>query len=313
MKTLSYFLILICLSAMSCSNAPEQQVIITTPFISALSSGTNATLNGAFFEDASKGYIVGDSGTLITTSDGGFTWNKVSLSTTKSLTCYFVNDGIHYLGGESFIASGNSPSTLASASINKKDDIGRATSFIKVSNKIHCYGGFTVTNSTYGRCLVQNTGTVIWERPQINFNLVGILGKPVVLTDNSVLVPTPIVIDLGPTLMGNVIYRLNSENWEIDTVWKRSGSIGISALSRYSNSSTIVGVGRIKTIYSSNNGNTWQEQPTPNNAILTDIAMISETIGFACGEGGVLLATYDGGQSWSALQSGTTKNLHKRL
>lgn len=309
MKTLSYFLILVCASAMSCSNVSNQPAITLTPQITTLNSGTTTNLNGVFFEDAAKGYIVGDSGTLITTTDGGTTWSKVALSTFKNLNCYFINNSIHFIGGESYFASGSSPTLLTAVTINKKDDIGSAMSFLKVSNMIQCYGYYYMTNSTIGTCLIQNTQNNDWVRPRESYYLQGYLGKPVVLNDSTVLVPTPMSLDLGP--IPSVIYRLNTKTWQSDTALQGSSYIGINALSKYNNSSDIVGVGRKEVVYSTDNGSTWTQQATPNNAVLTDVAMTSETNGYACGDGGVLLTTSDGGQTWSVIQSGTTKNLHR--
>jgi len=65
-------------------------------------SGVSATLNDIYFVDANRGVVVGNSGTLLTTNNGGTQWNKVQLSTTVNLnSVYFVNQETGYVVGNS--------------------------------------------------------------------------------------------------------------------------------------------------------------------------------------------------------------------
>jgi hypothetical protein len=95
MKTISYFLALFCASAISCSNSANQVVILETPIITNLHSGTQTNLNGVFFENNNKGYSVGDSGVVLTTTNGGTDWERVSIGTSVSLGGYYVSNSKH--------------------------------------------------------------------------------------------------------------------------------------------------------------------------------------------------------------------------
>ena len=60
-----------------------------------------SNINKIYFADASNGWLVGDSGTIFETADGGKTWKAVSLSTTADL--YDIKkgpDGSIWITGE---------------------------------------------------------------------------------------------------------------------------------------------------------------------------------------------------------------------
>ena len=48
-------------------------------------SGTTQNLTSIFFTDINNGFIIGNAGTLLKTTDGGTTWNPQSLGTTANL------------------------------------------------------------------------------------------------------------------------------------------------------------------------------------------------------------------------------------
>ena len=64
------------------------------------STGTLYTLNDILFTDLSSGWVVGDMGTLMTTTDG-IIWTPIDLGTTENLLCIeFITDSIGFVGGE---------------------------------------------------------------------------------------------------------------------------------------------------------------------------------------------------------------------
>ncbi|MFL1453970.1 WD40/YVTN/BNR-like repeat-containing protein [Marinobacter sp. GN3S48] len=61
----------------------------------------------------------------------------------------------------------------------------------------------------------------------------------------------------------------------------------------------LVAVGERGTILLSNDeGNTWSQSRVPVSVTLTDVAFVSDDVGFAVGHSGVLLETRDGGETW---------------
>ena len=66
-----------------------------------VSSGVNVSLNSIAFANESDGFIVGDQGTLLASSDGGKTWTKRALSTTADLNAIqFAGNNNVYLVGD---------------------------------------------------------------------------------------------------------------------------------------------------------------------------------------------------------------------
>src|SRR4029453_12020039 len=67
---------------------------------SAVDSGTTNSLRGVYLLDSGVGYSVGDSGTVLKSTDAGMTWNALTSGTTKALyDVYFFNDAEGVGGG----------------------------------------------------------------------------------------------------------------------------------------------------------------------------------------------------------------------
>ena len=62
-------------------------------------------------------------------------------------------------------------------------------------------------------------------------------------------------------------------------------------------------------LHTSDGGQTWQRQENPMKQSLRDIAFFNEKEGWAVGEDGVILQTLDGGVTWKQYASPTTNNL----
>ena len=52
---------------------------------SAAKSGTTNNLNGAYLLDVGIGFVVGDAGTILKTTDAGMTWSPLTSGTTNTL------------------------------------------------------------------------------------------------------------------------------------------------------------------------------------------------------------------------------------
>src|SRR5947207_8303097 len=64
---------------------------------SAANSGTTNNLNGGYLLDSGVGFVVGDAGTVVKTTDAGMTWSPLTSGTTNALhDVYFfdVTQGI---------------------------------------------------------------------------------------------------------------------------------------------------------------------------------------------------------------------------
>ena len=69
---------------------------------SAVNSGTTSSLHGVYLLDSGVAYSVGDSGTILKSTDAGMTWNALTSGTTKALyDIYFFNDAEGVAVGDS--------------------------------------------------------------------------------------------------------------------------------------------------------------------------------------------------------------------
>ena len=65
-------------------------------------SGTTKILNSVYFIDVMTGYVVGDSGLILKTTDGGSNWEVQNSGVTASLkSVFFNNPNIGYIVGDS--------------------------------------------------------------------------------------------------------------------------------------------------------------------------------------------------------------------
>ena len=58
-------------------------------------SGTHVVLDGVAFADAAHGWVVGDNGTILATTDGGLTWSKQQVATRVLLGGVACSDTSH--------------------------------------------------------------------------------------------------------------------------------------------------------------------------------------------------------------------------
>ncbi len=322
MKASLYLLILICWSAMGCGNSTEQQVLTFPPHVSSLNSGTTEHLNGVFFEDAQKGYAVGSSGTLLTTTNGGIDWQKTTIDTSYTLTNYFVHNGIHYVCGVGFIGSGSTSNSIKKKKVDAFVPV--FTNFVASNGQVLCFGGTFALNRIAGYCMQSDATGEKWENPKIQYLWNDYLyhsewyGKAVATEANIVLVPIRRA-DMG--FYG--IYRINTLTWKEDTVltlrpiihrgiipnWTKCELVAMAK----GGSSTVVAVGQYDglLLVSKDNGATWKEHSVADSTSFRDVYMTSGDVGFACGLKGALLYTQDGGITWHSMSSGTTNDLER--
>ncbi|MEP7236032.1 MAG: YCF48-related protein, partial [Ignavibacteriota bacterium] len=58
-------------------------------------SGTSVNLNAVHFGNIARGYVVGDHGTILMTTDGGYTWVQQHCPTTQNLRSIHMSDPFH--------------------------------------------------------------------------------------------------------------------------------------------------------------------------------------------------------------------------
>lgn len=85
MKNLSLFFLVLFLLSLSESIQGQSNWVLQY-------SGTNAILGGVYLPDVNIGYVVGNNGLILKTTNAGFNWNFLNSGTTTNLwDVYFTN------------------------------------------------------------------------------------------------------------------------------------------------------------------------------------------------------------------------------
>ena len=73
---------------------------------SPVDSGTTSNLNGAVLLDSGTGFVVGDTGTILKSTDAGATWTPLTSGTSTTL------HGVYFLDPDEGVAVGDSGTIL---------------------------------------------------------------------------------------------------------------------------------------------------------------------------------------------------------
>jgi len=295
---------------------------------SPVDSGTTSNLNGAHLLDSGTGFVVGDTGTILKSTDAGATWTPLTSGTSTTLHgIYFLdpNEGVAVGDNGTILRTTDGGAAWQSIASGVEDSL-RSVSFNGVNG---ICGGDSQT------ILYSTDSGASWQIGQSGFFGGGFPGAQMlsattgfVAGQNSIFQPL-----VGKTTDGGVSWSF--QNFYFDgneggcndvfffdqTIGLVSGTVfdGRGALARTTdggvNWSTafydqaIEGVafptpasgfavgsgGRI--LHSTDTGSTWNDQTSGTTANLHDVSFASEALrGIAVGDGGVILRTTDGGE-----------------
>ncbi|MBK7630782.1 MAG: hypothetical protein IPJ23_08770 [Ignavibacteriales bacterium] len=124
-------------------------------------SGTVQNLTSIFFIDSNKGFIIGNAGTLLKTTDGGTTWNSQSIGTTVNLkTISFLDsvNGYIFGGGNTFYKTADGGISWLNLSDSIKYSFA-AISFLDLQNGI----AIQSTNSDTANIYKTTDGGLSWS------------------------------------------------------------------------------------------------------------------------------------------------------
>ena len=256
-------------------------------------SGTMAWLHAVYFLDQNHGWIAGGNGTLLSTGDGGVTWNKNSLGIKDTLTdVYFadstegwllaqrdvfklkVNERASYL-----LHTNDGGNTWLRIFLNTPDVNTRFTRLLFSDAQHGWLFGET------GALFATTDGGAHWL-PQQSPSKHLLLGAAFANNNRG------LIVGAGATIMQSD-----------DGVSWRLGATGRDEHDRF-NAVAIAGPfmwaagneGRI--VASTNGGRSWIRQRSNVDADLSDIKFIDAREGWAVGAQGTLLHTNDGGLHW---------------
>lgn len=267
---------------------PVKYVRIRVDGVTRDSMPVGPALRFADFGSSSTGIAVGDSGTILRSTNGGLNWAAATSGTTATLygvSMPATNTGFAVGAGGVVVKTTTGTSWSALASGTAQDLF--ATSWTSTSVGWAVGKAGTVIKSANGTSFTaQVSGTSqdlngVYFTSSNNGNAVGNAGV-ILRTANG-----------GST-------------WSAQT----SGTTKNLNATFFPAAATGFAVGDGGTILkTTNSGSTWNALASGTSADLTDIFMTSATTGTVVGKGGVILTTADG-TAWTARSSGTALDLY---
>jgi photosystem II stability/assembly factor-like uncharacterized protein len=301
-------------------------------------SGTNYTLSGSYFSNNDVGWIVGESGTILRTTNGGIDWTTQSSGTTAYLSkVHFVNETTGWICG--------SPGTILKTtnggqnwfSQNSGTSLYLCDIYFSDLNTGWVVGGDWVSNIT----LILNTtdGGINWI-PQINhsgsllydlFFIDSITGWAV--GDYSIILKTTnggsnwIEQHQNPSVDGGLsVFFTDYENgwvvgWNGIIMQTSDGGTNWSIYSSNlygetfddvffvdSNNGWIAGGGFYKILKTTDGGENWYLVNLPVSSGLASIFFTDENTGWATGANGTILHTINGSVPVELISFAATTN-----
>lgn len=304
-------------------------------------SGTMNVLLGVSFTDANNGTIVGDFGTILRTTDGGANWSTQSSGTTNALYGVIftdVNKGTA-VGYNGTILRTNDGGTTWTAQLSGINNILFGVSFIDANNGIAVGDVGTILLTTNGgnTWSTQSSGTTnrLFDVSFIDINngtAVG-TGGTILKTTNggsiwtqqssgttSSLFGVSFINDMIGTAVGEAGSNFCLSSYILSTIdggttWTPHPIPGynIMKVSFYDKNNGIavggdrVGADLLTNIFiTKDGGKTWTDLvKATTGRWLNDVAFADANNGIAVGIEGAIIATNNGGISWTSQISGT--------
>jgi photosystem II stability/assembly factor-like uncharacterized protein len=267
---------------------------------SPVDSGTTSNLNGAVLLDSGTGFVAGDTGTILKSTDAGATWSPLTSGTSNTL------HGIYFLDPNQGVAVGDNGTILRTTdggtdwqSITSGVEDSLASVSFSGANGICAGGSETILYST-------DSGAS-WQISRGGFFSPGFLGA-------QMLTPTIGFVagqnSIFQALVGNTTD--GGASWNFQAFQFAGNEGGANDVFFFDQTTGLVsgsvfdGSGAIAR--TTDAGTNWStlffDQP------IEGVAFPTAGSGFAVGSGGRILHTSDTGATWIDQASGTTANLH---
>lgn len=266
---------------------------------SAVDSGTTNNLNGAHLLDSGTGFVVGDAGAILKTTDAGATWSPLASGTTNTLY------DVHFLDSNQGVAVGDQGLILRTTDGGSMwqtvpTDVKDALRSVSFSDVNGISGGDSQT------ILYSTDSGASWQTSQSGFFGGGFPGAQLlsptvgfVAGQNSIFQPL-----LGATTDGGVTWNFQAFYFDKN----EGGSTDVFFFDQ--NTGVVSGFvfdGRGAIARTTDGGVNWSttffDQP------IEAIDFPQPTSGFAVGWGGRIVHSTDMGITWIDQSSGTSGNL----
>lgn len=249
--------------------------------------------HGLHFVDQNDGWVVGDSGKLLHTNDGGNSWYIQESGTNVSLKCvYFASAQRGWIGG-----GYNSIGMTTNGGVTWiwQHPVGESRRTFMAMSFVNEYTGWLADN--YGGILHTEDGGMTWVSQ--------ISGTTWAITSVQFLDAT----EGWATATNRVVLHTTDggNNWITKTLGTINYGSGVTAIYNdifFCNRTkgwiaTIVMASSIgnpmaSVVGTSDTGKTWNCQPTPEGEGINSLQLVNESYGWAGSYGGILLTTNSG-------------------
>jgi photosystem II stability/assembly factor-like uncharacterized protein len=252
--------------------------------------------HGLHFIDQSDGWVVGESGRLLHTNDGGNSWNIQESGTNVSLKCVlFANAQMGWIGG-----ADNSIGMTTNGGVTWKwqQPVGESRRMFMAMSFVNGNMGWVVDN--YGGILHTEDAGMTWT-PQISGTTWAITSVQFLDAAEGWATATNRVVlhttDGGNNWMRNTLDAINYGNGIVaiyNDIFFCDGTNGWIATNVMASS---IGDPMASVVRTSDTGRTWNCQATPEGEAINCLQFVNENYGWAGSHGGILLTT-NGGRTW---------------
>src|SRR4030095_15264557 len=256
-------------------------------------SGTNVFLYCVDFVNQYTGYAVGDSCTVLKTTNEGVTWNKLILVFNNGLRL----EGVDFINDNTGTAVGNNlVIRTTNGGVNWAKQTSNNSHHYRVS---FCNANTGILTGYYPILYLTTNGGANWiVRNVPDFDLIVSCEMVDSLTGYACGQYEEVI---KTTSGGFNWFRSNGSRPGIDLLY------GISFIN--ANTGTAVGGGTIIHTTTGGGFGFWQFQPPADGRACYDVQLLNENVGFVVGAGGKINYTTNGGSNWYIQNSGVSVNL----
>jgi photosystem II stability/assembly factor-like uncharacterized protein len=261
-------------------------------------SGTANNLNCVYFINNNQGYVVGDSGALLMTTDGGSNWGGGSLGGSLNFySVYFWDAANGIILGSNQIWRTTDGGMTWMPPINVVSDNLYTMSF---------YGVNGIIGGDSQDILYTSDEGFNWAVAQSGFFGGGFYGSYMlnssigfVAGENSIFQPLFGVSTNSGANWNFVSFYLNGNEGSLSGVYFSDQNNGVTSAQVFD------GTGAVSV--TTDGGNNWSTTIFPY--ALNDINFPTATTGYSVGDNGEILKSTTSGNSWESQSSGTSSNL----
>ena len=274
-------------------------------------SGTVNTLISVYFVNSQNGVAVGDSGTILKTSNGGSTWTKIISGTNETLySTSFANDTIGFAVGHTTTQVSTILKTVDGGASWFNSSLGaqwgfESVSFIDTQNGYAAGGGGSMTWDNNGSVFKTTDGGATWNevfnRGFYCFNTSFSTPDTGFVLTYHVLPPNyDVWYEISKTTNGGISWANHVIGNINETIVR---SVFFTDLDR-----GYASCGNGDILETTDGGITWTKVSTVTNKYLRSVFFTNASTGFAVGDNEIL-KTRDGGATWGHQEMPLSGNL----